>query len=172
MRRLTTILFIALVTMSQAFGQDGPESDVPDAALSDLSWLEGSWYGEGLGGTFEEHWTGAAGGTMIGAFRLVVENQLRVSEYLMITDKDNRVVYRFKHFREDYTTWEKNGPLEFTLISVSDHEAIFHSEVADQHSPRRLTYHLTGENTLTVTVEGSDESGQLSDGFSLDFVRK
>lgn len=172
MRRLNVALIIALVTMTQVMGQDRPEHDALDATLGDLSWMEGSWYGEGLGGTFEEHWTGASGGTMIGAFRLVVDDKLRISEFLMLTGEAQRIVYRFKHFQQDYTTWEQDGPLEFTLVSVSDHEAVFHSEVAEQHSPRRLTYHLTGEHTLTVTVEGSDESGQLTDGFSLDFVRK
>ena len=172
MRSLNVALIIALVAMTQVMGQDRLENDAQHATLGDLSWMEGSWFGEGMGGTFEEHWTGASGGTMIGAFRLVVDDQQRISEYLMLTHEDQKIVYRFKHFQKDYTTWEKDGPLEFTLVSVSDHEAVFHSEVADQHSPRRMTYLLTGEHTLTITVEGSDENGQLSDGFSLDFVRK
>jgi hypothetical protein len=139
--------------------------------LSDLEWISGSWSGSGLGGEVEEHWTAASGGTMLGAFRLVVEGEVRVIEYLMITEEEDRIVYRFKHFRPDYTTWEDDRPLEFTLIEVSANEAIFHSEVPDQSGPRRLTYRLSDDGGLSVVVAGSDEEGNLDEGFEVRFTR-
>lgn len=142
------------------------------ATLSDLEWLVGSWHGEGLGGEIEEHWTAAAGGTMMGAFRLVGDGELRVIEYMMITRDEGRISYRFKHFNGDYTTWEEGRPLEFTLIDVSEREAVFHSEVADQDSPRRLTYRLTDEGDMLVAVAGSDEQGTLTESFEIRLSRR
>ena len=109
---------------------------------------------------------------MMGAFRLVIDGELSVIEYMMITEEENRIVYRFKHFNADYTTWEDDRPLEFTLISASGREAVFHSEVAGQDSPRRLTYRLAGEANLVVVVAGSDEQGNLTDSFEIRFSRR
>lgn len=58
------------------------------------------------------------------------------------------------------------------MISLSDQEAIFHSDVPDQHEPRRITYRLTSANTLVAIVTGSDESGEISDSFELVFSRQ
>ena len=149
---------------------NGNTVDPPSPALSDLDWLVGSWYGEGLGGSFEEHWTPASGGTMLGTFRLVQENVVHVIEYLMISQEEERITMRFKHFRADYSTWEEDQPFEFTLLSVSDHEAVFHSDVPNQSSPRRITYRLTDAGDLRVIVAGSDSYGRLVDSFEILFT--
>jgi hypothetical protein len=167
MRYATAAIFVILAALTGVLAQEVGPPAAAKATLADLSWLVGSWHGEGLGGEIEEHWTEASGGTMLGAFRLVVEDELRVIEYMMITHEEDRIAYRFKHFRDDYTTWEEDLPLEFTLISVSDREAVFHSEVTDQHAPRRITYRLSDEGVLTAIVAGSDESGQLTEGFEI-----
>ncbi len=109
---------------------------------------------------------------MLGAFRLVREEKVHVIEYVMITEEEDRIALRFKHFRPDYTTWETDGPLEFTLISATPREAVFHSEVPDQHAPRRITYRLAGEGELAAVVTGSDDRGQLTEGFEVRFTRR
>ncbi len=167
---IATAVVILAALLGAAAQEVGRESEIKPS-LDDLGWLTGSWYGEGLGGEIEEHWTPASGGTMLGAFRLVVEGELRVIEYMMITEEEDRIAYRFKHFRPDYTTWEADRPLEFTLIRVSEHEAVFHSEVPDQNAPRRITYSLSDEGELSAVVAGSDESGRLSEGFEVRFTR-
>lgn len=161
------LVFIAAGMVAQETG--GRPERKP--TLDELKWLAGSWYGDGLGGQIEEHWSPAAGSTMMGTFRLVVEDQLRVIEYVMITQEEGRIAYRFKHFNADYTTWEEDRPLEFDLISVSDREAVFHSMVPDQDSPRRITYRLTDGDELAVEVVGSDEEGRLADRFEIRYTR-
>jgi hypothetical protein len=94
-----------------------------------------------------------------------------VIEYVMITEEEDRIALRFKHFRPDYTTWEDGRPLEFTLLSVSGHEAVFHSEVPDQNSPRRITYRLSNEGELSAVVAGSDAKGQLEEKFEIRLAR-
>jgi hypothetical protein len=171
MRYVIAAVLVILAALTAVVAEETiPVSDAKPT-LDDLGWLTGSWNGEGLGGEIEEHWTAASGGTMLGAFRLVVEGKLGVIEYLMITEEAERIAYRFKHFRADYTTWESDRPLEFTLIRVSEREAVFHSDVPDQNAPRRLTYRLSDEGVLSVVVAGSDDQGQLNEGFEVRFTR-
>ena len=168
MRHTLRVVVVCIVSLAGGFPEAAATAE---PKLEDVAWLAGSWHGEGLGGAIEEHWTAASGGTMIGMFRLVVEGQIRVIEYVMITQEEDRIAYRFKHFRPDYTTWEEDRPLEFTLIGATPTEAVFHSEVPDQHAPRRITYRLVGEAELAAVVAGSDDRGQLSEGFEIRFTR-
>lgn len=171
MRHAIAAVVVVLAASVVAVAEDSTRSEA-EPTLDDLAWLVGSWHGEGLGGQIEEHWTRASGGTMMGTFRLVSEGQLRVIEYVMITQEEDRIAYRFKHFNADYTTWEGEQPLDFDLISVSAREAVFHSRVADQNSPRRITYRLTEEGGLAAVVAGSDEEGRLSEGFEIRYTQR
>jgi hypothetical protein len=165
------VLFV-LAALSPAQAEEGLAPSSAGEKLTDLSWLVGSWHGDGLGGEMEENWTAAAGGTMIGTFRLVVDGRVQVIEYMMITQEEERIVMRFKHFRDDYTTWEADRPLEFTLIEISERQAVFHSEVPEQNAPRRITYRLTEDGRLSAEVAGSDAQGQLADRFEIQYARR
>jgi len=168
---ITTSLVVILIAIAIG-AEEAADFSASNMTLGDLAWMEGSWHGRGLGGDIEEHWTAAAGGTMVGVFRLTADLKVRVIEYLMITQEPDRVVYRFKHFGPDYTAWEKDRPLEFTLVAASAKEAVFHSDVADQNSPRRLTYRLVDPDSLSVVVEGSGEGGALIDRFEVQLTRR
>lgn len=145
-------------------------ADVPN--LEAIHWLSGSWHGEGLGGHMEEVWSPIAGGTMLATFRLVVDDKVRVIEYIMVTAEADRVVLRFKHFRTDFTTWEEDRPLEFTLVEATPTKAVFHSAIPEQHSPRRIVYDLMAEDRLQVTVAGSADDGEINDRFQIQFTRE
>lgn len=172
MRRKPLILLALCLAVTTTVAGENTVARSSNLTIDGLGWLVGSWHGEGLGGEFEEHWTRASGGTMMGAFRLVVEDEITVIEYIMITEEEGKIAYRFKHFRPDYTTWEGEQPLDFTLIGLSETEAIFHSDVRDQNAPRRITYRLLDENTLLSEVAGSDENGNITDSFELTFTRR
>lgn len=173
MQRNIAAILIVLAALTSARAQEGPSAADTGLSLNGLQWLAGSWHGTGLGGEFEEHWLTPAGGTMLGTFRLVRENAKQVIEYVMVSEEPDRIVMRFKHFNTDYSTWENDLPLEFTLVSLSDNEAVFHSEVPGQHSPRRIVYRLTdGGGSLSAVVFGSDEDGWLTESFDLHFSRQ
>jgi hypothetical protein len=157
MRHPIAAALVILFALSSAVAQEVRAPSDARPTLDDLVWLAGSWHGEGLGGEIEEHWTLASGGTMLGVFRLVVDDKIRVIEYVLIAQEEDRIAYRFKHFRTDYTTWEDDRPLEFT--------------VPDQNAPRRITYRLTDGGDLVALVSASDEEGQLSDRFEIRFTR-
>jgi hypothetical protein len=168
--KIAVVGVIALITVNVARAGDEAEDVAPiDATLAELDWLTGSWAGEGLGGQVEEHWSKPAGGTMIGMFRLVVSGDTtRVSEFLMIEQEGDHVTYRFRHFGPRHVPWEKEAPLVFDLVRLTDREAVFHSSV--QTNPKRLTYRRVGDDHLTVQVQG-EENGQLTDGFTIKMKR-
>ena len=170
--RIVSVAVVILVAGAAFASVAHAQANPAAAELDDLAWLVGSWSGEGLGGEIEEYWSAASGGTMMGAFRLVVDDELGVIEYLMITAEEGRISYRFKHFNGDYSTWEDDRPLEFTLVEISDREAVFHSEVPEQDSPRRITYRLTETGDLVVVVASSDAQGALAESFEIRYARR
>lgn len=107
MQRILAVILVSIAVSISARAEDG-------LSLGDLKWLVGSWAGSGPGVVFEEHWLAASGGTMIGTFRLAGDKGRPVLEYIMIVQEPDRVVMRFKHFNSDYTTWEREAPLDFT----------------------------------------------------------
>ena len=172
MYRTIAAFLIILATSTNARAEETFTPPDTKLSLNGLHWLTGSWRGTGLGGEIQEHWLTPLGGSMLGIFRLVREEGAQVTEYVMIIEEPDRIVLRFKHFNADYTTWEGNHPLEFTLVSLSDREAVFHSEVLGQHAPRRITYHLSDEGVLSAAVARSDEDGRLTERFSIQFLRQ
>ena len=150
-------------------GGDAPSAGIV-ATLDQISWLGGSWTGEGLGGPAEEHWTTPAGGSMLGMFRLIAKStdKTRVCELLLIEQEGEHVVYRFRHFGPGHKPWEEpDKPLVFDLIEVSATKAVFESSV--QTNPKRLTYRREGDK-LTVRVQG-EKDGVLGKGFELSFSK-
>jgi len=74
-------------------GVAGPEDPLAEASagaapsVEDFAWMVGHWRGEGFGGVCEEVWTGPLGGSMVGLFRLVQEDQLAFSEHMMLVEE-------------------------------------------------------------------------------------
>ena len=69
MRQLVCVTAsIGLVFALSARSGAAAEASAPDR-LADLSWMAGSWASDQGGRTSEEHWTGPAGGLMLGLHR-------------------------------------------------------------------------------------------------------
>ena len=167
MMTLHTIV-TAVAIQACAFGADTTDR----FTIDDVAFIAGHWEGELFGGHAEEAWLAPAGGTMLGAFRLVTDGEngaqrTTVIEYLMFTETTEGVVFRFKHFRTDYTTWEDGEPLTFDLVEASEHLAVFASDV--QAQPDRMTFRIDDEGHLRVLVEG-EEDGER-DSFEAVYTR-
>lgn len=104
-------LVLILVTPS-LMAQAVPKSDTTEkpnsieAVHQHLTFLVGTWTGEGLGGKTEEIWLPPAGGQMMGFFRLVSDGELQFSEILAIGEFDGRIELRLKHFDPQLHGWE------------------------------------------------------------------
>jgi hypothetical protein len=97
------------------------DSPRPSARITDLTWLEGRWHGEGLGGTVEEVWGAPAGGAMVGYFRLVRDGKPSFYEIMTLLENEGSVEMRLKHVNPDMTGWEEKA--SFVTFRLVRHDA-------------------------------------------------
>ena len=93
-----TITFFVSTTRAQHTGS-------AEISIDQLAFFAGHWSGDVVGGVAEEGWFAPSGGTMIGAFRVMQNNVTLFSEFFLIEESDEGIIFRFKHFNNDYTTW-------------------------------------------------------------------
>jgi len=77
------------------------------AKIADVAWLAGTWRGAGLGGVNEEYWSGPAGGTMMGMYRLLEDERVVFYELLTLGEADGSLMLTLRHFHPDLRAWEE-----------------------------------------------------------------
>ena len=114
--------------------------------LADLGWMVGDWQTAAGGKTkVEEHWTTAAGGTMMGLGRTVAGDKTVEFEYLRIEQRAEGVFY-VAHPKA------RCPGTDFKLTRVSATEAVFENP---QHDfPQRVGYRREGTG-LVAWIEGA-----------------
>ncbi len=143
---------------------------VAEPSIDDLSFLEGHWRGGDENFTFEEIWSAPEGAVMTAMARGVAGGELRVLEYVIVSEEEAGLVMRFKHFNADYSVWagEEDSPLTLVLSRVEGTDATFVSD-PPTHTVKSIRYWMPDEETLRVDVE-QIEDGEPG-GFSLIFER-
>lgn len=115
----------------------------PTADLNNISWIQGHWRGEAFGGVTEEIWTPPLGGSMMCAFKLVVEDQVKFYEIETITEENNTLILRLKHFHSNLVGWEEmEKTIDFKLVKVTDDKVYFDG----------LSFEKISENEMNVYV--------------------
>lgn len=162
--RVGFFLFFSLMLSGSVLGQKSltehtlrAENDTQrsPAVIADIHWLAGRWVGEGLGGTCEEMWTEPMAGHMLGTFRLMKEEALDFSEFFMMTEENDSLVLKLKHFGPDLNGWEaKDKFVTFRLIKIEGQAAWFDG----------LTYSLDDDGTLHAYVAIKQKDGQMREG--------
>jgi hypothetical protein len=118
--------------------------------LADMSWIEGRWIGEGLGGRLEEVWTAPEGGAMMGMFRLIRDGKPSFYELLSIAEFDGRMAMRLRHANPDMTGWEeKKDFVEFRWIGVID----------GVHHFSGLAFRREGNDAMTIFLALKGKEG-------------
>ncbi len=133
------ILVTVLLTLNAA-------SQTP--ALADLAWIAGAWEtAPGGKRQIEEHWTTAAGATMMGMSRTVAGEKTVEFEYLRIEQRADGIYY-VAHPKA------RCPGTDFKLTRASASEAVFENP---QHDfPKRITYRKGGDDSLTASVDGGE----------------
>ncbi|MEM7281816.1 MAG: DUF6265 family protein [Pseudomonadota bacterium] len=91
----------------------------PKATLQDASWLVGSWAGTAFGQRFEETWNPPSAGTMVGMFKLFSDEGIAFYELLLLTEENDTLNLKVKHFNEDFSAWEeKEDFVHFKLVKL------------------------------------------------------
>lgn len=98
----------------------------PVADISTVSWIEGHWGGEAFNGITEEIWSPPLGGSMMCAFKLVVQGVIKFYELCTISEEEGSLILKIKHFYPDLTGWEgKDESVNFKLVKVEKNKVYF-----------------------------------------------
>src|SRR5690554_3102710 len=117
--------------------------NVPKAKINDVSWLSGNWVGEAFGGLGEEIWSDPVAGSMMGMFRSVTKGEVGLYEFLTISEFEESLVFRLRHFNENLSAWEEKGePQNFPLVKIDKNTAWFEG----------FTFAKNGKNERTIYV--------------------
>ncbi|MEL7499201.1 MAG: DUF6265 family protein [Planctomycetota bacterium] len=123
--------------------------------IEDFGWIAGHWQGKGMGQPFEETWNPPFGGTMMGMFKMVKEDDVSFYELLTIVKQGDSFVLRLKHFDKQLVGWEeKDKSVEFPLVRVNSKEAVFDGlrfERVDDQSMNIIVKVGTGGKAKEVT---------------------
>ena len=130
MKRLFYLSLLLLSQLSVIYAQDlvntlelRPDESSPTATLDQVSWIEGYWKGEAMGGQTEEIWSRPMGGSMMGSFKLVYEHEIQFYEIMTIAEIDETLIMRLKHFHADLKGWEeKDQTVDFKLVKITPNE--------------------------------------------------
>ncbi len=120
----------------------------PRATLSAIGWLAGHWRGEAFGGITEEVWTPPLGGSMMSAFKLVVDGKIKFYEFVTIAEENETLLLRLKHFHADMKGWEeKNVTQDFCLVRVTPDTIYFEGFTIERVSGDEMNmYVVLGAN--------------------------
>jgi len=139
------VLFTLLLTVSTT-GQT--------PTLADLAWMSGRWE-TAPGGTrqIEEHWTTAAGATMMGMSRTVAGEKTVEFEYLRIEQRADGIYY-VAHPKA------RCPGTDFKLTRASAKEAVFENP---QHDfPKRIIYRKGADDALTANIDAGEGTKTVS----------
>lgn len=134
-----------------------PASESPNASLSDIAWIQGHWQGEAFGGIIEDVWTPPLGGSMMAAFKLVVDGEVQFYEIVTISEESNTLMLRLKHFHKDLKGWEeKDETVDFPLVKVSKDKVFFDG----------FTFERVNDNEMNVYVRIENRDGTHEQRFN------
>jgi hypothetical protein len=92
-------------------------------------------------------------------FRLAQTDSTDFTQFMLIeTEKDGRVLLRFKHFNAGFEPWEKEAPLTFVLTQARPGLAVFESPDPKQ-TPLKLSYSTRGANEMSTVIESPEGLG-------------
>ena len=135
--------------------------------IDQLKWMAGDWTCEIWGGTFDESWSTPKGGAMQGMGRHISDGKTSFMEFMSIEQVEDKGLVMFIHTGALSKGAKK--PAEFTLMSVTEKEAIFEREL-EGNFPKKITYTVKGDDSIECVLTGEEDGEQQKAVF--DFVRK
>jgi len=115
----------------------------PAADLSAISWIQGAWRGEAFGGLTEEIWSEPLGGSMMATFKVVVDNKVQFYEIETITEENESLILRLKHFHPDLKGWEKKEvTVDFKLVKVTKDKVYFDGYTFEKVSDNEMNVYV------------------------------
>src|SRR5437870_3846932 len=134
---MQTTFRLALAVLALSANSLSAQQTTP-TRITSLSWLAGEWSGSRGAVTFEERWTPAAGGVMLGNGRTIKGEQMVEFEFLRIIERDGKLVY----------VAQPNGapPTDFVMSATADKSITFENPTHD--FPKQIRYTLRDDGKL------------------------
>ena len=126
--------------------------------VDQLAFMTGHWTRTTDGMLVEQVFLPPAGGTVVGMQRRSQDGATLVSYFFVIEQTESGVVCRFKHFENDYATYEDRsdtGPRTFTMVGSTSSSATF--EESTEEGSLYLRYRLTDGGQLAIAVGSLEE---------------
>ncbi len=170
MRTVVCIAFVVFFCAATHGQEDFPntkfleENQAPaKGSLEDLKWLSGYWKGEAMGGIIEETWTPAVGGSMMCSFKLTVDNDVVFYEFVTLTEENETLQLRLKHFHPNLDGWEdKKEKITWELVEVTPNKVFFNGFTFERIDDNHLNiYVVFEENGATSEMKFSYERVSL-----------
>ena len=119
------------------------DSKSPKAYLSQVAWIAGHWQGEAFGGITEEVWTAPLGDSMMGSFKLVVDNKTEFYEICQMIQEDETIMFRLKHFDGKLKGWEeKDETQDFPLVKIEKDAVYFDNFTIKRISQDHIIFYV------------------------------
>jgi hypothetical protein len=148
---LSTLLFALTLSAS-------PPRAQPTATIDQLAFMTGHWTRTTDGMHVEQVFLPPAAGTMVGMQRRTRDDATLVSYFFIIQQTDDGIICRFKHFENDYATYEdrnNSGPRTFTMIENSPSSATFEERTPE--GSLYLRYRINEAGQLAIAVASLEE---------------
>ncbi len=146
-RSLLMSLMVALAMLGTLLPAQAPPSAY---RIADLGWMSGHWQTGPGKSSVEEHWTAAAGGTMLGVNRTIQGDKTVAFEFLRIEERPDGIFY-VAHPNAQAGT-------DFKLVALSAGEAVFANPEHD--FPKRLVYRKNADGSLTARADGGESNAE------------
>ena len=110
----------------------------------------------------EEIWTPPLGGSMMAAFKLVVNGQVKFYELETILEQEETLILKLKHFSSKLHGWEeKQETVDFKLEKVTDDKVYFDG----------MTFEKVSNGEMNVYVLIGDEGEEQETKFNYRKIR-
>jgi hypothetical protein len=152
MRSRLPVLLAAAVTVllgaAAIFAALRPaKTEADTGVLAPVAWMAGDWETREATPYVEEHWTGPAGGAMLGASRAIKNGKMVEFEFLRIEARADGIFYMPQP--------SGKPPVDFKFTPTTSDEAVFVNPGHPDHL-KRIIYRKNPDGTLAARIEGEN----------------
>src|SRR5262245_6545658 len=114
-------------------------------ALAPVAWMAGDWETREATPYVEEHWTGPAGGVMLGNSRAIRDGKMVEFEFLRIEARGDGAFYMPQP--------SGKPPVDFRYTPTTSNEAVFVNPGHAAHL-KKIIYRKNADGSLAARIEG------------------